>query len=99
YNDHNVNHNGFGNFTKIKGQHTLKFGLSYDHYQKLENSLSTNQGNFSFTNPSAPSASTLASLGTGVSAPSQFDAEFGNFLIGNANGGFSQSSLSNIADV
>ncbi len=71
YNDHNVNHNGFGNFTKIKGQHTLKFGVSYNHYQKLENSLSTNQGNFSFANPSAPSSSTLASLGAGVSAPSK----------------------------
>jgi hypothetical protein len=56
YNDHNVNHNGFGNFTKIKGQHTLKFGLSFNHYQKLENSLSTNQGNFSFTKPAVSPA-------------------------------------------
>jgi hypothetical protein len=33
YNEQNVNNTGFGNFTKIKAQHTLKFGLTYNHYQ------------------------------------------------------------------
>ncbi|MDP9050806.1 MAG: Plug and carboxypeptidase regulatory-like domain-containing protein, partial [Acidobacteriota bacterium] len=99
YNDLNYNHNGFGNFTKIKGTHTFKFGLTYNHYEKIENSLSTNQGIFTFSNPSAPSASQLAAVGPGVAAPGQFDAQFGNFLIGNANSGFSQASLSPVADV
>ena len=43
YNDHNVNHNGFGNLTYIRGQHTLKFGITYNHYQKLENATGTSQ--------------------------------------------------------
>ncbi len=94
YNDHDVNHNGFGNLTKIVGQHTFKFGLTYNHYQKLENSLTSNQGSFSFTNPAAPTG-----LATGVSAPGAFDAQFASFLIGNANGGFTQASLSPTANV
>jgi hypothetical protein len=98
YDDHSENHNGFGNFTKIKGLHTLKFGLAYNHYKKLENATGTsNQGNFSFVNPSAPSAATLTALG--ASAPSQFDAEFANFLIGNANGGFQQASIAPVANI
>lgn len=100
YDDHNVNHNGFGNLTKIKGQHTLKFGITYNHYQKLENATGTaNQGNFSFANPSVPSGATLSALGPNVSAPSQFEAEFANFLIGNANGGFSQASIAPKANI
>jgi hypothetical protein len=100
YNDHNVNQEGFGNFTKIEGSHTLKFGLSYDHYQKLENATGTsNQGAFSFANPTPPSSATLAGVGTGVAAAGQFDAEFANFLIGNANGGFSQASEAPTANI
>jgi hypothetical protein len=98
YNDYNKNNNFFGNITYIKGQHTFKFGATYNHYQKMENSLSTNQGNFSFTNPSAPTSSQISAVGA-VSAPSQFEAEFGNFLIGNANGGFSQASIAPVANI
>lgn len=98
YNDYNKNHNGFGNMTYIRGGHTLKFGLTYNHYEKVENATGTsNQGNFSFTNPALPSSSTLSSLSAG--APSQFEAEFANFLIGNANGGFSQASIAPVADI
>ncbi len=102
YNDHNVNHSGFGSFTKIKGQHTLKFGLTYDHYQKLEN-LTGNaspypESNFSFnTTGTAPSAGELTALG--ASAPSTFESEFANFLIGNANGGFTQASQAPTANI
>ena len=104
YHDYNVNHNGFGNITKIKGQHTLKFGLTYNHYQKLENAFGTgNQGNFSFNPGGAASAVQLAALsaaaGTAVVAPSPFDAQFANFLIGNANGGFTQASQAPIANL
>jgi outer membrane receptor protein involved in Fe transport len=98
YNEKNINNSGFGNITKIKGQHTLKFGLNYNHYQKMENAEGTgNQGTYSFTNPAAPSASTLTSLG--ASAPTQFEAEFANFLIGNVNGGFSQASIDPVANI
>ena len=96
YNDYDRNHNGFGDITKVVGQHTFKFGLSYNHYQKQENSTGNGspfaQGLFSFTNATAPSASTLAGLGTSVSAPSAFDSQWANFLLGNANAGFSQGS-------
>jgi len=90
YNDHNINHNGFGNITKVKGQHTLKFGLTYNHYQKMENATGTaNQGGFTFglSSPTAAQAGLLS-----ASVPSTFDSEFANFLIGNANGGFTQAS-------
>jgi len=100
YNDHNINHNGFGNVTKTVGQHTFKFGFTYNHYQKLENATqSNNQGNFSFTVAATPTAAQLTALGTGVVAPSQFDSEWGNFLIGNANNGFSQANQSMTANI
>jgi len=98
YNDHNYNHNGFGNITKIEGQHTLKFGVTYNHYQKYENATGTNaQGNFSFTTAAAPTAGQLSALG--AAAPSTFDSQWGNFLIGNASGGFSQASLDPYANI
>jgi hypothetical protein len=98
YNDHDINHNAFGNITKIVGQHTFKFGATYNHYEKRENATGTsNQGNFSFTTATAPSSGTLTTLG--ASAPSTFDSEFANFLIGNANGGFTQASEAPTADI
>ena len=102
YNDYNSNHNGFGDITKIKGQHTLKFGLTYNHYQKRENAVPTgsspgNQGGFSFTNAALPSSGTLTALG--AAAPSAFDSQFANFLIGNANAGYAQASLSPTANI
>ncbi len=100
YNDHNYNHNGFGNITKVKGPHTLKFGLTYNHYQKVENATGTNQqGNFTFTTAATPSAGQLAALGSTVVAPSAFDSQWGNFLIGNAAGGFSQASVNPTANI
>ena len=98
YNDHNVNHNGFGNLTYIRGQHSFKFGISYDHYQKLENALKSNQGSFSFTNSGVTPTSSQAS-GLSASTPSLFDAEWASFLIGNANGGFTQASIAPTANV
>jgi hypothetical protein len=99
YNEFSRNHNGFGSMTKVIRQHTFKFGLSYNHYQKMENAVGSAspypQGNFGF-NPATISSSQLTALnaanGTNWTAPSAFDAEFANFLIGNANGGFTQGS-------
>jgi hypothetical protein len=100
YNDHNVNHNGFGNITEVIGEHTLKFGLTYNHYQKLESATGTNnQGLYSFNSTDTPSASQVTAVGAGVSAPSAFDLEFSNFLIGNANGGFTQANQAPTANI
>lgn len=101
YNDHNVNHNGFGNITKTMGQHTLKFGLTYNHYQKLEGATSTNnQGNYTFTASVAPNSTQIAAAGA-TAAPSSFDSQWANFLIGNAGGspGFSQASQATVANI
>lgn len=97
YTDHSVNHNGFGNVTIIRGQHTLKFGVTYNHYAKYENALSANQGGFSFN--TAGVTPTSGQLPSGAAVPSAFDAEWASFLIGNANGGFSQASESSVANV
>ncbi len=98
YADHNFTHNGFGSITKIKGPHTLKFGLDYTHYERTENNTNTNaQGNFTFAPALAPTAAQQTALG--AVAPSTYDSQWGNFLIGNASGGFSQASVDPTADM
>lgn len=93
YNDYDRNHNAFGNVTKTLGRNTLIMGFSYDHYQKKENSTGGNQGGFTFAiNTGVP---TVAGLNTA----SQTDLAFANFLLGNANGGFSQASVAITADI
>jgi hypothetical protein len=77
YNSYSRNHNGFGDITETIKQHTLKFGISYNHYQKFENA----PGNAS------PYAQGLYTFGPGAGQPSSFDASWANFLIGNATGG------------
>ena len=72
YRDFNDNHNVFDNLTKVVGRHTLKFGFTYNWYQKHENAANSNQGSFSFafSNPNDPNGSPA-------------DVEFANFLEGN----------------
>ena len=93
YRDYNRNHNPFGDVTKILGNHTLLAGFTYSRYQKTENALGNGspfpQGSFSFV-ATKPTASQAAAAGGAV--PSNFAASFANFLIGNANGGFTQGS-------
>ena len=71
YRDYNRNHNIFDNVTKINGDHTIRFGLSYNRYQKTEHAASGNQGTFTFTPASVPTGDT------------QFEQAFANFLLGN----------------
>lgn len=80
YRDFNDNHNIFDNLTKIIGRHTMKFGFTYNWYQKHENAANGNQGSFSFpfSNPNDPNGSSA-------------DIEFANFLEGNV-ANFTQSS-------
>lgn len=80
YRDFNDNHNIFDNLTKIVGRHTMKFGFTYNWYQKHENAANGNQGSFSFpfSSPSLPNSNSA-------------DIEFANFLEGNV-ANFAQSS-------
>jgi len=71
YRDYNRNHNFFDNFTRIAGRHTMKFGFSYDRYQKSENHAGGNNGAFSFSD--TPPA------GSGTK---NFRQEWANFLQG-----------------
>jgi len=45
YRDYNHDHNIFDNITWIRGQHTFKAGVSYNHYQKRENAGGNNMAN------------------------------------------------------
>jgi hypothetical protein len=72
YRDYNRNHNIFDNVTKVRGDHTIRFGLNYNHYQKTENAASGNQGTFTMT---------PASLPTG--GATTFEQSWANFLLGN----------------
>ncbi len=93
YRDYNHNHNIFGDVTKVLGRHTLIGGATFNHYQKTENALGNGspypQGIFTFV-LSTPTATQAAAAGGAV--PTAFASTFANFLIGNANGGFTQGS-------
>ncbi len=93
YRDYNHNHNPFASITKVLGNNTIQAGATYDHYQKTENALGNGspypQGIFSFTASLPPTA---AQNPTGLAVASSYDNSFANFLIGNANAGFTQGS-------
>jgi hypothetical protein len=97
YHDVDQNHNIFGDVTKTLGRHTLIVGASYNHFEKAENSTGGNQGGFTFAGVNTNSGVTPPV--TGQSLATQTDLAFANFLIGNANGGFSQASNALTADV
>jgi hypothetical protein len=80
YRDYNRNYNIYDNVTKVLGNHTIRFGASYNYYQKTENAAGANAGSFAFTNVTTPSGGTA------------FQQAFANFLLGNA-ATFSQTSL------
>jgi len=70
YRDLNSNHSAFDNFTWIIGQHTTKYGLAYNHYEKDEGaSFRLDNGHYSF-------------LDIGPTG-SSFQQEWANFLVGN----------------
>jgi hypothetical protein len=71
YRDYNRNHQVFDNATKIWGNHTIRFGGVYFHYEKTENAASGNQGSFAFSPASTPSTTT------------SFLQSWANFLEGN----------------
>ncbi len=79
YRDYNRDHNLFDNMTKVIGRHTVKFGATYNHYQKTENNAGANAGSFAFTPAVVPTGTTT------------FTQAFANFLLGNV-ASFSQAS-------
>jgi hypothetical protein len=86
YRDFNRNHTVNGNLTKVLGNHTLKFGAVYYHYQKTENAGSGNEGTFAFTNTGVPAGT------------SNFEQAWANFLLGRV-GTFSQTSVDMTPDI
>jgi hypothetical protein len=86
YRDYNRNNNFYDNVTKIRGSHTFKAGLTYNHYQKTENAAGGNAGSFTFTPASVPTGTT------------QYEQAFANFLVGNV-ASFSQASQDVTPDV
>ena len=79
YRDYNRNHNWFDNFSKLAGKHTIKAGVTVDHYNKQENQATNNVGTFTFASTPRP---------TGVTAVQQ---AWANFLTGTVTS-FTQSA-------
>jgi hypothetical protein len=92
YNDFDHNNNFFGDVTKTLGVHTIKAGATFNRYRKAENAQGVQQGSFAFTNSGVATPTNAQAVAAGGAIPSQIDAAFANFLLGNANNGFSQSS-------
>ncbi|HYL78929.1 MAG TPA: carboxypeptidase regulatory-like domain-containing protein [Bryobacteraceae bacterium] len=73
YRDYNRNHAWFDTLTKIAGRHTLKFGMTANHYQKFENAAGNNVGSFTFSTTPRPTGSAASATMQG----------WANFLLGN----------------
>ena len=81
YRDYNRNYNGYDNMTAVLGRHNVKFGFSYNYYQKTENAARGNEGAFSFSPPS-----TVIPRGT-----SAVEQQWADFLTGHV-ASFNQAS-------
>jgi hypothetical protein len=75
YRDFNHNHQVYDNLSWAKGRHTLKFGFSYNWYQKNENDAGANPstGNFGFYD-------------TDPGGDTSHQQEWASFLLGNVSG-------------
>lgn len=80
YDNYSRNYNAFDNLTYVTGRQTLKFGATWNYYQKTENNGSTNAGSFSFATTS------LASGGIGT------EQTWANFMLG-THSTFTQTSI------
>ncbi|HXS77171.1 MAG TPA: carboxypeptidase regulatory-like domain-containing protein [Terracidiphilus sp.] len=102
YIDHGTDHQVFADITKTLHTHTLIAGFSYNHYQKLENNTAGTQGTFGFNNDAAYGCAAVPTPGC-VTVNNNSGANeaqgFANFLIGNANNGFSQLSRDPVTDI
>lgn len=94
YRDYNRDHNVFDNLTWIRGKHSFKFGGSYHHYQKRENSAGNNVGSFSFPTTGAPTGANCVT----TAAICSTEQAWANFLLGNF-ATFTQASQDAVADI
>ena len=115
YIDHGTNHQAFGDVTKTLKTLTLIGGFSYNHYQKLENNTTGTNGalaagtgaQFVCSTAGLPTSPNTACIprtlpGTTLAyttAGATSAQAFGNFLTGDANGGFSQLSRDPVTDI
>src|SRR5437588_6942018 len=72
YVDENRNYNGYDNMSQVFGRHNLKYGFTYNYYQKTENAGRNNEGVFTFNPPS----------GVVQRGSSTFEQSWADFLIG-----------------
>jgi hypothetical protein len=86
YLDYNRTHNWFDNLSKIVGKHTIKAGVTIDHYNKTENQATNNVGTFSFASTPRPTGTTT------------IQQTWANFLLGNVVT-FSQSARDITPDI
>ena len=87
YRDYNRNHNIFDNYSWAVGKHNMKFGFSFNHYQKKENAAGDNVGNYEFDSTNMP---------TGGDVNAQ---DFANFLQGYVSSDFLQAPADLTADI
>ena len=115
YIDHGTDHQAFGDVTKTLKTLTLIAGFSYNHYQKLENNTTGTNGALGVSSasayacsttgtPVAPNTACIPRTLPGTTLPyttagATTAQAFGNFLLGNANGGFSQLSRDPVTDI
>jgi hypothetical protein len=101
YDDFNRNHNVFANLSKQFRKHTIRFGFTYNHYQKTENAAGNNAGTFNF-NANGAVLTGLVTTPTCNLTCQQADARFqqtwANFLLGDVNL-FTQASLDLTPDI
>ncbi len=90
YRDYNRNYNLFDNQTWIHGQHTVKMGITVNHYEKDENTAGNNVGAFGIT--------TAGQTGAGITDTNSYELAWANFLLGHV-ATFSQASKDVTADI
>ncbi len=100
YRDYNRNHNFFDNLTTVHGSHSLKFGISFNAYQKSENAAGNNTGSFSFSQGTSyvPCCDTDPANAGNPSPAQNFEQEWANFLTGHADN-FTQLSTDFRAEI
>lgn len=101
YLDFNRNHNVFDNVSWVKGSHTYKFGITFNHYNKNENSAGNSaspaNGAFSFDETGTPTSASGDCL-YGSDGNCGAYQNWANFLLGKASS-FTQQSTDLTADI
>jgi hypothetical protein len=92
YLDYNRNHEIFDNLSWVHGKHNLKFGFTFNHYQKRENAAGDNVGNYGFDSTNVPG-------GTNAPQAVKNEQDWANFMLGFISSDFLQAPLDTTADV